>query len=284
HHVVLATSWDGAPCDLLVALHARRSAPSVERFRRLRPEAPLVVGLTGTDLYEDLPASAEARRSLELATRVVVLQPLGIRALPPEVRGKARTILQSARAVPPAKTAPGAFQACLLAHLRDVKDPLLAAAAVRALPARSRVRLVHLGAALDEAAATAARAELAANPRYAWLGDRPRAEALATLAASRLLLVTSRLEGGANVVSEAIAAGVPVLSTRIDGSLGVLGPEYPGYFPVGDADALAALLLRAEEDPAFLASLRAHVARLRPLVEPAREREAWRELLAELQG
>jgi putative glycosyltransferase (TIGR04348 family) len=300
HRVALATSFDGAPFDgaprparpstgsgrtewdLLVALHARRSSPSVERWSRLRPGAPLVVGLTGTDLYDDLPASEEARRSLELAARLVVLQPTGIQALPSEVRHKARVIVQSARAAPPPPPATGVFPACLLAHLREVKDPFLGAAAVRRLPPRSRIRLVHLGAALDAGAAARARAETAANPRYAWLGDRHRAAALATLAASGLLLLSSRLEGGSNAVSEAVAAGVPILSTRVDGTVGLLGPEYPGYFPAGDAGALAALLLRAEEDPQFLASLRAGIASVRPLVDPARERESWRALLDEL--
>jgi putative glycosyltransferase (TIGR04348 family) len=282
HRVALATSWEGQRCDLLVAVHATKSFPSVERFRRRRPEAPIVVGLAGTDLYEDLPASTEARRSLELATRLTVLQPLGIQALPPEVRHKARAIFQSARAAPPAPLEPGIFQLCLLAHLREVKDPFLGAAAVRLLPATSRVRLVHLGAALDPGVAARAHEEMTVNPRYVWLGDRPRRAALATLAASHLLIVTSRLEGGSNAVSEAVAAGVPVLSTRVDGSVGVLGPEHLGLYPVGDPDALAALILRAEEDPRFLSALREGSERVRHLVDPAREREGWRALLAEL--
>jgi putative glycosyltransferase (TIGR04348 family) len=283
HRVALAPAWDGAPCDLLVALHATRSAASVARFRERRPRDPLVVGLAGTDLYQDLPASADARRSLALATRLVVLQPLGVDALPAEERWKARAIVQSARAVPAAPRERGAIRACQLAHLREVKDPFLGAAAVRLLPARSRVRLDLLGAALDAALADRARAEAASNPRWAWLGDHPRRAALAALAASDLLLVTSRLEGGANAVSEALAAGVPVLSTRVDGSVGLLGPDYPGLFPVGDGGGLADLLLRFEEDAGFAAELRARCGALRPLVDPAREREAWRELLAELQ-
>jgi len=282
HRVALAESWDGQPCDLLVALHASKSAPSVERYRARRPGAPLVVGLAGTDLYQDLPGSPEALRSLELADRLTVLQPLGLDALPAHVRAKARPILQSARPAPPLPAPPGVFQACLIAHLREVKSPFLAAAALRLLPARSRVRVVHLGAALDPGSAESARREAEGNPRYLWLGQRPHREALGVLAGSRLLLVTSRLEGGSNAVSEAVACGVPVLSTRVDGSLGLLGPGYPGYFPVGDAPALAALLRRAEEEPAFLSSLAAEVARLRPAVEPAREREAWRALLSEL--
>ncbi|WP_242333623.1 MULTISPECIES: selenoneine biosynthesis selenosugar synthase SenB [unclassified Anaeromyxobacter] len=282
HHVGLAEAWTGQRCDLLVALHATKSHPSVVRYREARPDAPLVVGLAGTDLYQDLPASPLARRSLELATRLTLLQPLGMEALPPEVRHKARTIFQSAHPARPAPAPPGVFRVCLLAHIRAVKDAFLAADAVRRLPARSRVELVHLGAALDPGADTRARLETEENGRYRWLGERRRSDALATLAGSALLLVTSRLEGGSNAVSEALASRVPVLSTRVDGSVGVLGPDYPGFFPVGDAGALAELLLRAEEDAALAAALRAGVERARPLVEPARERAAWRDLLAEL--
>jgi putative glycosyltransferase (TIGR04348 family) len=282
HRVGLVEEWDGQPCDLLVALHATKSHASAARYRARRPDAPLVVAMAGTDLYQDLPASPEARASLALATRITVLQPLGIEALPAEFRSRARPILQSARAVPPRPAPPGAFQVCLLAHLRAVKDPFLAVAALRRIPARSRLRVVHLGAPLDPGAAERARAAMAEDPRYLWRGDRPRREALGTLAGSALLLVTSRLEGGSNAVSEALAAGVPVLSTRVDGSVGVLGPTYPGFYKVGDDDALARILLRAEEDAAFLDSLRTEVSRLRHLVEPAREREAWRALLEEI--
>jgi len=282
HRVGLAEGWEGRPCDLLVALHATKSHASVVRYRERHPEAPLVVGLAGTDLYEDLPSSPEARRSLELATRLTVLQPLGVEALPPAVRHKERVIFQSAHPARPEPAPDGVFRICLLAHIREVKNAFLAADAVRRLPSRSRAQLVHLGAALDAGADERARHEMAENARYVWLGERRRSEALATLAGSALLLVTSRLEGGSNVVSEALASRVPVLSTRIAGSVGVLGPSYPGFVDVGDAAALAERILRAEEDRAFLAELEAGVARARGLVEPTRERAAWRALLAEL--
>jgi putative glycosyltransferase (TIGR04348 family) len=284
HQVLLTESWSGQACDVLVALHARKSFPSVECYRQSRPDGPLVVALTGTDLYEDLARSPEARRSLELADRLTVLQPLGIEALPAEVRTKARVVYQSAHAASPAPPPSGVFQACLLTHLREVKDPFLAAEALRHVPSTSRLRVLHLGASHEPEAEARARREMAANPRYVWQGNRPRAEALSVLAGSRLLLVTSRLEGGANVVSEALASNVPVLSTRIDGSVGILGPEYPGYFPVGDAAALGVLLLRAEEEAGFLDRLREAMQPARALVEPARERAAWRALLSELAG
>ena len=282
HQPRIALSWEGQACEVLVALHARKSAASVARIREQRPDTPVVVALTGTDVYHDLPTSLDAQRTLELADRLVVLQPLAVERLPVGMRAKARIIFQSAHPARPSSSEEGIFQVCLLSHLRGVKDPFLAAAATRLLPARSRVRVVHLGAALDTRSAGRARDEMQTNARYQWLGSRPRSETLSKLAGSRLLLLTSQSEGGANVISEAIASGVPVLSTRIDGSVGILGPNYPGYFPVGDAAALAEQLQRAEDDGQFLSSLMEHIGRLKPLVEPGRERAAWGELLREL--
>lgn len=284
HAVRVGEAWDGAPCDVLVALHARKSHASVVRWRAARPRGALVVALTGTDLYDELDRSPEAQDSLERATCLVTLQPLGIQALPAHVRAKARAIVQSARA--PAHRPPPApgVQVCVLAHLRAVKDPFLPARAARRLPERSRVHVLHCGAPLDAGTEERAREEMAANARWRWVGPRPRAEALRTLAASRALVVSSRHEGGANVVSEAIACGVPVLSTWVAGSVGVLGADYPGFYPVGDDAALAALLARLEEDPAFDADLRARIAALQPLVAPDREKSAWRALLDELRA
>jgi putative glycosyltransferase (TIGR04348 family) len=285
HRVLLRDTYSDEDADLLVALHARRSRPAVERFSALHAQRPIIVAMTGTDLYDDLPHSQDALRSLALATRIVVLQPLGLDALPAEVRPRARAIVQSASAPPMdpgAASNTGEFDVCLLAHLRDVKDPLLSARAARLLPAASRVRVLHAGEAMTPEVAEAARAEARDNPRYQWLGELRRQESLRLLQRCRLLVVTSRLEGGANVVSEALAAGVPVLSTRIAGSVGLLGEDYPGYFPVGDAAALARLLWRCESEPPFLATLAAHIAALAPISHPARERDDWSRLLSEL--
>lgn len=283
HEVRRLPDWDGDEADLLLALHATKTAGSVLRFRERWPERPVVVGLAGTDLYRHLANEPAGRDAVAAAARLVALQPLAADELPAAQRDKLRVIYQSAE---PVADAPAPrddrFETAVLAHLRPVKDPLLAAAAARLLAPASRVAVVHAGAALDPELGRAAEEETAANPRYRWLGAVSRDEARRLLGASRLLVVTSRQEGGANVVSEALAAGVPILSTRIPGSVGILGPDYPGYFPVGDAAALAKLLARVEGRDGLYEELRGRVESLRPLVDPAREREAWRELLAEL--
>ena len=283
HRVAVREEYRDDRCDLLVALHARRSFSSAARYRDRHPGGPLVVVLTGTDLYGDLDTDPLAQQALEMASRLVLLQPLGIAPLPAHLHDKARVIYQSATP-PPGARAPraGTFDVCVLAHLRPVKDPLRAARAARMLPASSRIRIVHLGAALSPEMEREALAEQADNPRYRWLGERPRWRALRILAGSRLLVLSSRTEGGANALSEAIASGVPVLASRIPGSMGILGAEYPGYFPVEDTGALAELLRRAETDAAFYRALAEGCERVRPLVDPARERLAWDELLREL--
>ena len=283
NRVSIQKDWNGEECDLLIALHARRSFPSIERFRNAHPLAPLVVVLTGTDLYGDLQNGGEAIRSLDLASRIVVLQALGVEAISQSARGKVRVIYQSAeRPSPFPPREESCFLVCVLAHLRAVKDPLLTAYAVRELPPSSRIEVKHAGAMLDPDFATQVEAEQRSNPRYRWLGPLAHDSAVDLLARSHLLVLSSRLEGGANAVSEAIAVSVPVLSSLIPGSVGILGENYPGYFPVGDVVALRRQLERAESDVGFYQNLEQRVRRLQSLASAAHEREAWRALLAEL--
>lgn len=284
HRVAVATDWDGAPTDLLIALHAWRSAASAARFRAAHPAGKLIVGLAGTDIYRFIASDpATTLRSLDLADALVGLHDLVADAIPERHRAKLAVIHQSAP--PLARRLPrlrDLFEALVIGHLREEKDPLRAAEAARLLPARSRIRIVHLGRAHDEAWAERARAEMAANPRYRWRGEVPGAEVRRALARAPLMVLSSVMEGGANVVSEAVVAGVPVIASAIAGSIGLLGGDYPGYYPVGDTDALARLLARAEQDPAFLAELGRHGAARAPLFAPEHEREGWRRLLAGL--
>lgn len=286
HQVEMAHESSGSiiQWDLLITLHARKSFPTLERFHSAYPGVPVVVALTGTDIYQELSSSSEAKQSLEMASRLVVLQPLAVNALPGHLRSRCRVIYQSATAESPERSDGNVFRICVLAHLRAVKDPLRTAYAARELPADSRVQVMHAGGVLDADLAREADVEQRRNPRYVWLGDLSHERALRLLAGSHLLAVTSVLEGGANVVSEAIAAGVPILSTLIPGSIGILGPDYPGYFPVGDTRALCLAMHRAETDSAFYSELKRRISDLRLVVDPQRERESWNALLAEVRS
>jgi putative glycosyltransferase (TIGR04348 family) len=285
HEVEMLESWDGEPGDVLVALHARRSHDSVVDFAKAHPGKPRIVALTGTDLYLDLPDNAEARESLRTATRLVLLQEHGRGYLPTQDRDKAVAILQSAVAPArsPRKSSEG-FDVCVLAHLREVKDPLLAAQASRLLPEESRIRILHAGKGIEDGYAEQARREMEENPRYHWLGELDPDAAKERLAGCRALVLSSRMEGGANVISEAVVSDVPVLTTRISGSLGMLGEDYPGYFEVGDARGLAQLLLHVETDPGFVDELLAAAESLRTSLHPEAERESWKQLLAEIES
>jgi len=220
HHLNIRKHWNAQECDLLIALHATRSLPAIQSFRQDRLHAPPLVTLTGTDLYGGLENSAEAICSLELASRIVVLQDLGVEAVPESARRKVRVIYQSAeQASPPPRREESCFQVCVLARLRKVKDPMRAAYALRELPASSRIQVTHAGAILAPEFAAQVETEQRTNPRYQWLGPLSHEYALELLAGSQMLVLTSHHEGGANVVSEAIAVGTPVISSLIPGSV-----------------------------------------------------------------
>lgn len=283
HDVIVADEFDDQRADLLLAIHAYRSADSIERFRHACPTHPLVVALTGTDIYRFLTIEPERmKRSIEVADRLVVLNSLAWRTLPEHARTKAFLVYEGAEPLPAARRPSRRdFEVCVIGHLREEKDPLRAAAAVRDLPNTSRIRVRHYGGVHSDEWAKRAREEMARNPRYRWYGEVPHWRVRRALCRCRLQVLSSRIEGGANVLSEAIVAGVPVLSSDIDGSVGVLGQDYAGYFPVGDTAALRDCLIRAERDPAFVRRLEEHVTGLAPQFTIAAETSRWKELLDE---
>ena len=284
HHVRITQQYNGEHSDLLIALHARRSAEAVLRFHAAHPEKPVVVALTGTDIYRDLRRSRRAQRALERADRLVALQPRGLDKIPAALRPKARVIYQSAEPMRRRPRSARFFDVAVVGHLRQVKDPFRAARASRLLPPESRIRILHAGAELEPGMAARARAEQRRNPRYRWRGELSPAASRRLIAASHLLVLSSLMEGGANVISEAVRSGVPVLASRIEGNVGLLGAGYAGYFRAGDTRGLARLLWRSETDARFYARLKKHCARLEPRFHPARERAAWKKLLGGLRG
>lgn len=282
YRVQVCAEWRPGQPAVLLALHARRSAASVQAFRAAHPTRPLVVVLTGTDLYDDIAHDAQARQSLELADRLVVLQPLGVRSLPPHLRHKAVVCIQSSPARQALPKTARHLRALMVGHLRPVKSPETWFAAARALRHRPDIRLDHVGAALDPALDQAARHCMVECPNYRWLGALPHAATRRRIQQAHVLVHPSRMEGGAQVVIEAVTSGTPVLASRIDGNLGLLGEHYGGLFDWGDGAALAGLLQRCRDEPAMLPTLAAQCRMQAPLFTPAHERAVLLDLLRDV--
>ena len=279
--VRITTAWSGDPAAALIALHAWRSAPSIERFHAAHPGRPLAIVLTGTDLYRDLPREAGALQALRRTSHLVVLQAKALQSLPP-LAAHVRVIEPSARRLVRQDQARRHFDFVAVGHLRDEKDPQVLMDAARLLPETLAnglpPRVLHVGAALQphwQRAAEIAQREL---PHYHWLGAVPHHTARRWMARARALVHMSRMEGGAHVVIEAIRSRVPVLASRIDGNVGLLGSAYEGYFPPGDAQALARLMQRFAAEPAFARTLAAQCALREPRFAPAVEQAAVRAL------
>jgi putative glycosyltransferase (TIGR04348 family) len=273
HTVDISVQWSpDSRTDAMLALHARRSYPSIKTFSS---DKLLVVALTGTDVYRDIHESAEARESLELAHRLIVLQPRAARELPSRLRRKVRVVVQSCPTRLGHEPVKSRFRLCVVGHLRAEKDPLRTLAALSHLP-NEEIEVIHVGAALDPALEAEAKDGMAREPRYRWLGSVPHARALRWLASSHAMVISSRMEGGANVVCEALRIGVPVLASRIPGNIGLLGAGYGGYFPLEDERALAGLIKRAASGTDFYLRLKREVKALRPLVAPQSEARALR--------
>ena len=268
--------------DLLVALHARRSVSSIEACRERDPACQIVVAITGTDLYRD-GATKETKRSLMLADRVVVLQRAALDALSPAVRVKSHVIHQSLSPLRLQRpTRPRALRVVVAGHLRAVKDPFRAAMAVRNLPRDSKVVVEHFGGVIEPRMRAMAQSEAKRNPRYRWHREVTRGKLKRQLATCWLMVLSSKMEGGANVLSEAIVHHTPVLASKIPGSIGMLGEDYKGFFEVGNTQQLHKLLMQCERDADYYRELEAMVAARAHLFTPSAERKAWQDLLTQL--
>ncbi len=261
HRVRVSIRWDSGAADAMIALHARRSHASIVRFRERFPASPLVVVLTGTDL--------------------VVLQDVGRLELQARFRRKTRVIYQSAEVHASGEPPSSRFRVAVIGHLREEKDPFRAALSLAHLVDLPQLEVVHLGEALSRDMSREAQRLMRVDRRYRWLGNVPHWAALRWLSRSHALVLSSRMEGGANVVCEAAAASVPVIASRVSGNVGMLGRGYPGYYRLADERSLARQMRRAALDPTYYARLKRLTAARRPLFRPAAEREGLRKLLAE---
>ena len=283
HSVRILDAYDGKPYDVLVALHAKKSAQGALAFARAHPQSRLIVVMTGTDLYRDIARSARAQRLLTCATSIVTLQRDGIRLLPQALRRKAIAIVQSAL-MPRMRMRRDAdaqqpWRFLVVGHLRREKDSLRAAQALALLPRSLCATVLQIGSSLDASHTRRALAWQQREKRYRWVGERSALFVRQQMTRGDVLVIPSRMEGGANVVCEAIAAGLPVLASRISGNLGLLGDTYSGYFAVGNTMQCAALMRRFAEDASFRTRLRREIRALASLVKPKYERSAWEKLL-----
>ncbi|MBM3388329.1 MAG: TIGR04348 family glycosyltransferase [Betaproteobacteria bacterium] len=317
HTVLLADRWPHSRLDLgpgaglqpqarvndlalqaqaMLALHARRSAASINAWHRQRGALGLAVVLTGTDLYKDLHSAdgttvAEVQQSMRAAQHLVVLQDQALRDLPAALAHKATLIFQSTttrRAVDKPDLRHHPLRALMVGHLRDEKDPLTLMQAAcllhQVMPLQKpacapSIRIDHLGAALEPQWAAAALATQAQCPLYRWLGACTHETARRRIQRAHVLVHTSRIEGGAHVIMEAVCSATPVLASRVAGNVGMLGSDYAGYFEVGDAQGLARALQRFQTDEEFRFTLQAQ-ARLRAACfEPAREAQGLHALV-----
>ena len=283
YRVRIAAYWSEGDEAVLIALHARRSAPALAAWRASHPDRPSLLVLTGTDLYRDLASDRDAQASLQGAVRVVVLNELGAANLPVDMRAKTRVVLQSCTSRQTLTKPTGSLRTLMVGHLREEKSPQTYFEAARLLAARHDILLDHVGGGLDATLAAEAQTLMHSHPHYRWLGSLPHPATRARIQAAHVLVHASRMEGGAHVVTEAITSGTPVLASRIDGNLGLLGADYSGTFAWGDAEGLAALLQRCRDDAAMLPALQVQCAARAPLFLPNRERQTLLSLLADLQ-
>jgi len=283
HTVRVQVEWDGRSADLMLALHARRSFASIRAFAEQFPSRPLVLTLTGTDLYRDIHEDADAQQALEWAHRIIVLQARGVDELAPHLAAEARVVYQSSPDTPRTPERANVFDVLVIGHLREEKDPFRAALATAYLPEHSEIQVTHLGGALSGTMTETAELAQGKLPRWHWAGAVTHKAVLKHLSRAHLLVISSVMEGGANVICEALAADVPVLASHMPGNIGMLGEDYPGYFPVGDERHLAKLLMRAEEDAGFYADLLRHGRARRALMRPEQEASRLRQVIAEFE-
>ena len=271
--VIVQSAWQGEPADLLIALHARKSHDAIAAFRAAHPRRPILVTLTGTDLYRDLPDDKDARDSLAIANKLITLQDDAPRHVPLRWRRKCHVVFQSARILEPALKPADRLDCVMVGHLRAEKDPLIVARALAMIPRDVPVYVRHIGEPLDAKLAAAAREAARRDPRYRWIGGLPHGLARAAIKEAHLLVHPSLMEGGANVIAEAVTAGTPVLASRVSGNVGMLGENYPGYFEVGNASGLAAMLVSLLEHPERFRELTLACASRMALFRPERERD-----------
>jgi putative glycosyltransferase (TIGR04348 family) len=282
HEVLISNHWSGKNTDALIALHAYRSHASLVQFRKLYPHRPIILIMTGTDLYRDMPSHPEVLKSMEMSDAIIVLQSAALTMIPKHLQAKTHVIYQSTKSVKRKALLKKSFLISVIGHLRPEKDPFCTPESLKYLRPESKIQVSHLGKAMSPEMKSLAKAYNKELKNYRWLDELSHSETLQQLSRSHLMVISSLMEGGAHVVTEAIAIGVPVIASDIPGNRGLLGDDYPGYYPVGNAKALALMLQKAEFEPLFYKSLEAHIKKRVRYAQPSAEKRSIKLLMESL--
>lgn len=267
HQVEISDSFQAQIPDILIAIHLRKSHQSIVDFKSKFPSKPLITLGAGTDLYRDLSNQKYIdiiKKSIKLSDTILVLQNLATSLFDEEAQKKVTVIYQSTDIDSfPTKVDPHSdkkeFRVVVIGHPREIKDSLRAALASRELPSHSNIKVKLCGKPANSELLALIQQEAASNSRFHWQGELSRKQTWSTLRSSDVMVISSLGEGGANVVSEACVIGLPVLATKIDGNIGLLGEGYQGYFQPRGTKQLSSLMLRCEQNKAFLQTLREQI-------------------------
>jgi putative glycosyltransferase (TIGR04348 family) len=282
HQVQISNRWSGKNTNVLIALHAYRSHSSIAQFRKLHPNRPIILIITGTDVYRDMASHPEVLKSMEISDAIVVLQSAALTMIPKHLQTKTHVIYQSTKSVKRKALLKKSFLISVIGHLRPEKDPFCTAESLKYLRPESKIQVLHFGKAMSLDMKSLAKAYSKELKNYQWLDELSHPETLQQLSRSHLMVISSLMEGGAHVVTEAIAIGVPVIASDIPGNRGLLGDDYPGYYPAGDAKALALALQKAEFEPSFYKSLEAHIKKRVRYAQPSAEKRSIKSLTESL--
>ncbi len=277
---VVSDGDDFSDADVLLALHARKSAHFIDEFLRLNSEGKVILYLTGTDLYADIPRGCPiSARSMQLVDALVVSQDASLHSVPEQYRSKALAIYTSIQ-LPECElnsANEGVPIFSCIGHLRAVKQPFMAVKALQLLGAEVQLKL--LGNVVDEGMDDVVRDWQEKDHRFQWLGGVSHEEAIQWSNRSLITLNTSLMEGGANSIGESIVLGVPVLASRVEGNIGMLGGDYAGYFSVDSEQELADLMQRVLHDKVFLEHLRQQVKVRSVMFTRENEKQGWLDLI-----
>jgi len=266
----------------LIALNARKSAGEIFDFRRRLPESSIVALLTGTDVNhsEMEQFGSDTLKALELSDRIVSLHEGFSHRLPDDLLIKTKVIYPSVQLAEDINHRPSEpWKVIIAGNFREEKNPDLMMQAVSKLT-NSPLHLHAYGGGGDYQAKLERTAKKYAQ--FHFHGVQEHDALLADMQSARVLLNTSTEEGGANAICEAVSLGLPVIASKIDGNVGMLGADYAGFFTSGDVDSLIDILVRVAEDINFYQTLKRQVTERAPFFSYQREMEEWTALVRQM--